>query len=97
MILDQDRNDMFLAGLKTVIAEKKAAGEKVHVLDIGNKTLSHTIMDHSGTGTGLLSLMAAREGADRVTALEVFAPMAQCATKITGESEWKDKITVLFV
>ena len=48
-----------------------------------------------GTGTGLLSLMAAREGADKVTALEVFKPMGDCARHITGHSEWADKITVI--
>lgn len=37
MILDFDRNDKFLAGLKTTIAEKKHENTdgKVHVLDIG--------------------------------------------------------------
>ncbi|CAD6185918.1 unnamed protein product [Caenorhabditis auriculariae] len=82
MILDYDRNDKFLAGLKTIIQEKKAKGEATHVLDIG-------------AGTGLLSLMAAREGADKVTAVEVFKPMATCAQEITSRSEWKDKISVI--
>ena len=37
MILDFDRNDKFLEGLKTTIPEKKRENEdgKVHVLDIG--------------------------------------------------------------
>ncbi|GMT19274.1 hypothetical protein PFISCL1PPCAC_10571, partial [Pristionchus fissidentatus] len=82
MILDYDRNDRYEAALITVIKEKKSKGEYVHVLDIG-------------TGTGLLSLMAARAGADRVTALEVFTPMAECAKKIIGQSEYADKITVI--
>lgn len=46
----------------------------MHVLDIG-------------TGTGLLSMMAAVEGADSITACEEFLPMAACAEKVTcGES-----------
>ncbi|VDM53596.1 unnamed protein product [Angiostrongylus costaricensis] len=53
MILDYNRNDMFLEGLRSVIQEKKEQGVVPHVFDIGI----------SGTGTGLLSLMAAREGA----------------------------------
>ena len=42
---------------------------KVHVLDIG-------------TGTGLLSMMAATEGVDSITACEEFLPMAACAEKV---------------
>uniref|UniRef100_A0A7I5E8E6 Protein arginine N-methyltransferase n=1 Tax=Haemonchus contortus TaxID=6289 RepID=A0A7I5E8E6_HAECO len=82
MILDYNRNDMFLAGLRAVIQEKKKQGVKVHVMDIG-------------TGTGLLSLMAAREGADKVTAVEVFQPMADCARSIVQTSEWHDRIEVI--
>ena len=43
---------------------------KLHVLDIG-------------TGTGLLSMMAAVEGVDSITACEEFLPMAACAEKVT--------------
>ncbi|KAK5978752.1 PX domain-containing protein, partial [Trichostrongylus colubriformis] len=82
MILDYNRNEMFLAGLRAVIQEKKREGAQAHVMDIG-------------AGTGLLSLMAAREGADKVTAVEVFQPMAECARSIVEASEWHDKIEVL--
>ena len=82
---------MCRAGLKAAIRAKKEAGEevwtsvqslfcsdqflftfdviKVHVLDIG-------------TGTGLLSMMAAVEGVDSITACEEFLPMAACAEKV---------------
>ncbi|KAJ1355050.1 hypothetical protein KIN20_012176 [Parelaphostrongylus tenuis] len=82
MILDQNRNDMFLEGLRSVIQEKKDEDVPPHVFDIG-------------AGTGLLSLMAAREGATQVTAVEVFQPMAECARVITQSSQWKDKINVI--
>lgn len=35
MILDYNRNDMFLAGLRTVVEEKKKQNVASHVLDIG--------------------------------------------------------------
>lgn len=82
MILDYNRNDMFLAGLRTVVEEKKKQNVASHVLDIG-------------TGTGLLSLMAAREGADKVTAVEVFQPMADCARSIVEASQWRNRIEVI--
>ena len=36
-----------------------------------------------GTGTGLLSMMAASLGADTVVACEEFRPMAECAAKVS--------------
>jgi len=46
------------------IAGMHARGQKAHVLDIG-------------TGTGLLSMMAAQLGADSVTACEVTGAFSQ--------------------
>lgn len=51
-------------------------------------------LNRLGTGTGLLSLMAAREGADKVTAVEVFQPMADCARSIVEASQWRNRIEV---
>uniref|UniRef100_A0AC35TVI6 Protein arginine N-methyltransferase n=1 Tax=Rhabditophanes sp. KR3021 TaxID=114890 RepID=A0AC35TVI6_9BILA len=82
MILDYDRNDGYEAGLISCISKKKANGEKANVVDIG-------------TGTGLLSLMAARGGADSVKAVEVFKPMADIARKIFKECEYADKIKLI--
>ncbi|TKR64488.1 hypothetical protein L596_025011 [Steinernema carpocapsae] len=82
MILDTERNQLYEKGLRTVIAEKHAKGEEANVVDIG-------------TGTGLLSLMAARAGADYVKAIEVFKPMADIARKILKSSEYADRIDLI--
>lgn len=48
-----------------------------------------------GTGTGLLSLMAARAGAKKVTALEVFKPMAAIAQEIVKDNGMQKEITII--
>ncbi|XP_052231966.1 protein arginine N-methyltransferase 7-like isoform X1 [Dreissena polymorpha] len=82
MLHDTERNRLYYEGLKVAIELKRKAGQAVHVLDIG-------------TGTGLLSMMAARLGADTVHACEAFTPMAECAKKIIAENGFTDKITVI--
>eukprot|EP00899_Mesostigma_viride_P015398 jgi/Mesvir1/2385/Mv22134-RA.2 len=58
MLLDEKRNGPYDAAIRAVVEEKRATGVKeVVALDIG-------------AGSGLLSLMAARAGADRVWAVE---------------------------
>ena len=59
--------------------QKRDAGQEVHVLDIG-------------TGTGLLSMMAVRLGADSVVACEEFRPMAECAERVMKENGYWDRI-----
>lgn len=68
--------------MENVIDRLENSQKAVHVLDIG-------------TGTGLLSMMAAKLGAERVTALEAFQPMAKIAKKIIHENGFSDKITVV--
>ncbi|XP_052815525.1 protein arginine N-methyltransferase 7-like isoform X2 [Mya arenaria] len=82
MLHDTERNQLYYAGLKVAVAKKRAAGEPVRVLDIG-------------TGTGLLSMMAASLGADSVHACEAFTPMADCAKKIIAENGFAAQIKVI--
>uniref|UniRef100_A0A915BID2 Protein arginine N-methyltransferase n=3 Tax=Parascaris univalens TaxID=6257 RepID=A0A915BID2_PARUN len=82
MLHDTQRNRMFDQALRAVIDEVHRRGERAHVLDIG-------------AGTGLLSLMAARAGAERVTAVEVFKPMADCAKKIISASNYSSIIELI--
>ncbi|XP_022092026.1 protein arginine N-methyltransferase 7-like isoform X2 [Acanthaster planci] len=58
-----------------------ARGKKAHVLDIG-------------TGTGLLSMMAAECGADSIHACEAFEPIATAAKKIISKNGFANRINV---
>ncbi|KAH7731349.1 CRE-PRMT-2 protein [Aphelenchoides avenae] len=82
MLHDTDRNRRYKQALKSVIDEKHERDELVHVVDIG-------------TGTGLLSLMAAEAGADRVTAVEAFMPAADVARRIFDSSVHRSKIDLI--
>lgn len=76
------QNRKYYEGLKKVIGKLKAENKHVHVLDIG-------------TGTGLLSMMAVRYGADKVTACEGFAPMIDVALKCMESNGMRDKIQLI--
>ncbi|KAI9985274.1 hypothetical protein PInf_004600 [Phytophthora infestans] len=81
MLRDKDRNDCYERGIKRAIAKFKAErGRSPIVLDIG-------------TGTGLLSMLAATHGAEHVYACEMFVPMAEIAEQVTT-ANYPDKITV---
>ena len=79
---------MYYEGLKAAIALKRSQGQPVHVLDIG-------------TGTGLLSMMAAKIGADSITAIEEFLPMANRAEKIIRDNGfqglWLYDVYIIFL
>lgn len=57
-------------------------GRKANVLDIG-------------TGTGLLSMLAVKYGADSVVACEAFLPMANCAVNIIKQNNCSDYIKLV--
>ena len=48
-----------------------------------------------GTGSGLLALMAARAGAEKVTACEMVPVLAEAATKIVADNGYQNKIKVI--
>ncbi len=78
MLNDTRRNDAFEAAIIAAIA---AAGPEARVLDIG-------------TGSGLLSMMAARAGAKQVTACEMVPVIAETARAIIADNGYIDRITV---
>ncbi|KAM7356509.1 arginine methyltransferase 7 isoform 2-T2 [Cochliomyia hominivorax] len=82
MLHDKERNQKYYAALRKTIEKLHKEGKEAHVLDIG-------------TGTGILSMMAAASGADSVTACEAFLPMANCAEKILEANRFRDKITLI--
>ncbi|KAJ8272236.1 hypothetical protein COCON_G00110950 [Conger conger] len=82
MLHDRDRNLKYHQGIRAAVGRVKARGERVVVLDIG-------------TGTGLLSMMAASAGADYCYAVEVFKPMADAAVRIVEKNGLSDKIKII--
>ncbi|XP_017772742.1 PREDICTED: protein arginine N-methyltransferase 7 [Nicrophorus vespilloides] len=82
MLHDTERNEMYEMGLKVAIEHMHKQGKKANVLDIG-------------TGTGLLSMMAVRHGADSIVACEAFKPMSACAKEIIKLNGFESRIKVI--
>ncbi|XP_013172613.1 PREDICTED: protein arginine N-methyltransferase 7 isoform X1 [Papilio xuthus] len=82
MLHDKERNQKYYRALRLAIKKMHSEGKKANVLDIG-------------TGTGLLSIMAAKCGADSIVACEAFKPMAECCLKILQRNNVADKITLI--
>uniref|UniRef100_A0A915E3G7 Protein arginine N-methyltransferase n=1 Tax=Ditylenchus dipsaci TaxID=166011 RepID=A0A915E3G7_9BILA len=82
MLLDEDRNLRYKQALISVIRQQHAISQPANVVDIG-------------TGSGLLSLLAAQAGADTITAVEMFTPMADIAERIFKSSQYEDKIMLI--
>ncbi|KAK4876816.1 hypothetical protein RN001_009322 [Aquatica leii] len=82
MLHDTERNRKYYDAIKLAINKMHASGKPAKVLDIG-------------TGTGILSMMAAKCGADSVVACESFNPISECAQKIIRLNNYSDKIKVV--
>lgn len=82
MLHDHERNRKYYEALKKAIEKMHSRGLKANVLDIG-------------TGTGILSMMAVSLGADSVTAVEAFRPMADCAAQIMENNGMADSIQII--
>jgi len=78
MLNDTRRNDAFEAAIIAALAQ---TGPDARVLDIG-------------TGSGLLSMMAARAGARSVTACEMVPIIADMARQIIADNGYAERITV---
>ncbi len=84
MILDSERNEAYNQAIKKAVNAKKYARSdaNVHCIDMG-------------AGSGLLSMMAARAGADYVYAAEMNSHMCDVAEECTIMNGFLDKVLVL--
>lgn len=79
MMNDTRRNDAFE---KAILAAIVKHGENARILDIG-------------TGSGLLSMMAARGGATRIVTCEIVPVIAETAERIVALNGYSDRIRVI--
>ncbi|KAF5305598.1 hypothetical protein FQR65_LT07678 [Abscondita terminalis] len=82
MLHDTERNRKYYEAIKLAINKTHSMGKRAKVLDIG-------------TGTGILSMMAVKCGADSVVACESFNPISECAKKIVKLNNYDDKIKII--
>ena len=83
MVQDQLRNEAYDAAVRAAVARKRDAG------------CSHLTALDIGAGTGLLSMMTVRAGADEAFAVEVSAHMCDVAEETTIMNGFLGKILVL--
>lgn len=79
MLSDEDRHFKYRKAIQMAVQRKLDEGEEVHVLDIGS-------------GTGLLSLYAAKAGAALVTAVELDPIIFEVSKKIAKRAGLDDRI-----
>jgi tetratricopeptide (TPR) repeat protein len=82
MMNDRRRNEAYQSAIERAIRRfRETAGRPPLVLEIG-------------AGSGLLSMMAARAGADHVVACEMVRPVAEAAREIIARNGLSQRITV---
>ncbi|XP_028967707.1 protein arginine N-methyltransferase 7 [Galendromus occidentalis] len=83
MLHDTERNALYELGVKWAIETLRARGEQdIVVLDIG-------------TGSGLLSMLAARHGADTIYACDAFEPVIEVARKVISSNGYEKKVKLI--
>ena len=83
MVLDDERNGAYEAAVRNAVDLKRAFGaQEVLALDVG-------------AGSGLLSMLAARAGADRVVACEINGHMCDVGEETVVMNGFADRILML--
>ncbi|OQR74311.1 protein arginine N-methyltransferase 7-like [Tropilaelaps mercedesae] len=83
MLHDTERNELYEKGIKWAISELRSRGvTQIVVLDIG-------------TGSGLLSMLAARHGADVIYACDGFIPAIGAARRVIQANGFSENIKLI--
>ena len=83
MLHDTVRNNVYEKAIEKNIAHfQKLTGRAPVVLDVG-------------AGTGLLSMMAKRSGAEQVVGCEMFDTMASVATQVVADNNMSDHVQII--
>jgi protein arginine N-methyltransferase 7 len=84
MLLDEDRNSKYQKAIELAVEKKLKEDGHAHVLDIGS-------------GTGLLSLYAAKAGATTVTSIELDPVIYEVSVKIAKRAGFSNLIRFINV
>lgn len=92
MINDRFRNAAYKGAISKAVSQ--FLNNRSRDCDLNCVASNCRVLD-VGTGSGLLALLAAKEGAEQVTAIEVEEIVANCATKNAIKNEMEDVVTVI--
>ena len=91
LLRDTDRARAYDDAIKRRV--KKLVKKKAKLEGVGEKQKKVSVLD-IGAGSGLLAMMAARAGADKVVASEWHADLATCARRNIAQNKLSNKVTV---